>query len=481
MGAEMDLADDGGSRFDAYVEGLVSVIGHRDREGPLRDYCMGLMMPCERKSVEPIAAVTAPARVAAQHQSLLHFIGLGGWSDERVLAKVREMVLPEIERHGAISAWIIDDTSFPKQGRHSVGVARQYSGQLGKQDNCQVAVSLSLANRHASLPVAYQLYLPQEWASDRARRHKAGVPEEIAFKTKPEIALDQLRWAYAAGLPCGVVLLDAGYGNNSELRADITALGATYVAGILSTTTVWAPGARPLPAKTWSGSGRRPKLMRRDDKHRPVSVKALALSLAKRAWRTIEWREGAAEPLRSRFARLRIRAAHRDYWLAEPRQEEWLLIEWPKGETEPTQYWLSTFPHNIAFADLVDTAKLRWRIERDYQELKQEVGLGHFEGRGWRGFHHHATLCIAAYGFLISERAKIPPSANRSSRTFPKSALPSGYRPRGSAAPARTSYPKLDRHYAPASHRRPGQNAAAMSLLRRANRKTITPQKFLTQ
>jgi SRSO17 transposase len=260
------------------------------------------MMPCERKSVEPLAAVTAPARVAAQHQSLLHFVGAGGWSDELVLGKVREMVLPEIERHGAISAWIIDDTSFPKQGRHSVGVARQYCGQLGKQDNCQVAVSLSLANCHASLPVAYRLYLPQEWASDRARRRKAGVPEEVVFKTKPEIALDQLRWACAAGLPRGVALLDAGYGNNSDLRADITALGLTYAAGILSTTTVWAQGARPLPAKPWSGRGRPPKLMRRDDKHRPASVKALALSLPKRAWRTIEWREGAAEPLRSRFA-----------------------------------------------------------------------------------------------------------------------------------------------------------------------------------
>ena len=225
---------------------------------------------------------------------------------------------------------------------------------------------------------------------------QGGGSEEIVFKTKPEIALDQLRWADAAGLPRGVVLLDAGYGNNSDLRADITALGLTYAAGILSTTTVWAPGARPLPAKTWSGRGRRPKLMRRDDKHRPVSVKALALSLPKRAWRTIEWREGAAEPLRSRFARLRVRAAHRDEWRAEPRPEEWLLIEWPKGESEPTKYWLSTLPQNIAFRDLVDAAKLRWRIERDYQELKQEVGLGHFEGRGWRGFHHHATLCIAA-------------------------------------------------------------------------------------
>jgi SRSO17 transposase len=476
----MGLFDDGGSRFDAYIEGLVSVIGHRDREGPLRDYCTGLMMPCERKSVEPLAAVTAPARVAAQHQSLLHFVGAGGWSDELVLGKVREMVLPEIERHGAISAWIIDDTSFPKQGRHSVGVARQYCGQLGKQDNCQVAVSLSLANCHASLPVAYRLYLPQEWASDRARRRKAGVPEEVVFKTKPEIALDQLRWACAAGLPRGVALLDAGYGNNSDLRADITALGLTYAAGILSTTTVWAQGARPLPAKPWSGRGRPPKLMRRDDKHRPASVKALALSLPKRAWRTIEWREGAAEPLRSRFARLRVRAAHRDEWRAEPRPEEWLLIEWPKGEAEPTKYWLSTLPHDIAFADLVDTAKLRWRIERDYQELKQEVGLGHFEGRGWRGFHHHATLCVAAYGFLISERATIPPSASRSAGMFPGLIVPDGYRPRGSAAAARTPRPKLDRHHAPASHRRPRQNAAAMPVLRSARRQTIA-QKFMTQ
>src|SRR6202795_3114766 len=192
----MDLRMDGSElRFSAYVEGLVSVIGHADRAKPLRDYCMGLMLPCERKSVEPMAAITAPARTAAQHQSLLHFVSEGRWSDERVLAKVREMVLPRIEHHGPIEAWIIDDTGFPKQGRHSVGVARQYCGQLGKQDNCQVAVSLSLANRHASLPVAYRLYLPDEWAADAKRLRKAGVPEEIGFKTKPEIALDQIRAA----------------------------------------------------------------------------------------------------------------------------------------------------------------------------------------------------------------------------------------------------------------------------------------------
>jgi SRSO17 transposase len=228
------------------------------------------MLPCERKSVEPMAAVTAPERTAAQHQSLLHFIGNAGWSDEKVLAKVSEMVLPEVERHGPIEAWIIDDTGFPKQGRHSVGVARQYCGQLGKQDNCQVAVSLSVANHHASLPVAYRLYLPKDWAKDRTRRRKAGVPKEISFKTKPEIALEQLRWACEAGLPRGVVLMDAGYGADTDVRANITTLGLSYVAGIMPNTTVWAPGTGPLPPKKWSGQGRPPKLIRRDARHGPM-------------------------------------------------------------------------------------------------------------------------------------------------------------------------------------------------------------------
>jgi SRSO17 transposase len=315
-------------------------------------------------------------------------------------------------------------------------VARQYCGQLGKQDNCQVAVSLSLANHHASLPVAYRLYLPEDWASDSKRRGKTGVPEEISFKTKPEIALEQITAACEAGLARGVVLMDAGYGCNTDLRTSISALGLQYVAGILSNTTVWAPGTGPLPPKKWSGHGRVPKLMRRDRQHQPVSVKDLALGLPKRAWRSIKWREGSAEWLSSRFARVRARAAHHDYMLTEGRPEEWLLVEWPEGEKEPTKYWLSTLPHNIAFRELVDVAKLRWRIERDYQELKQEVGLGHFEGRGWRGFHHHATLCIAAYGFLVSEREMIPPSRPRSSTLFKELAVPDGYRPRGSAIAA---------------------------------------------
>ena len=469
------------SRFSAYVEGLTSVIGHADRAKPLRDYCMGLMMPCERKSVEPMAAITAPERTAAQHQSLLHFVGEGKWSDEKVLAKVRELVLPQIERHGSIEAWIIDDTGFPKKGQHSVGVTRQYCGQLGKQDNCQVAVSLSLANHHASLPVAYRLYLPEDWAKDSGRRRKTGVPEEVSFKTKPEIAIEQITAACAAGLPRGVVLMDAGYGNNSELRADITALGLTYVAGILSTTTVWAPGTGPLPAKKWSGIGRPPTLLRRDGKHQPISVKELALGLPKRAWRVVKWREGSAEWLSSRFARVRVRAARRDFKLTESRPEEWLLIEWPEGEKEPTKYWLSNLPKDIAFRQLVDIAKLRWRIERDYQELKQEVGLGHFEGRGWRGFHHHATLCVAAYGFLVSERETIPPSGPRCATLFKKLAVPDGYRPRGSPAADTAPRPELDRDHAKHIDRRSRQKAVAMPMLRHSNPHALAAEKSMTQ
>ncbi len=416
------LSEGGGSRFERYVEALVSVIGHADRAGPLRDYCAGLMLTSERKSVEPLAALTAPSRVSAQHQSLLHFVNQAPWSDEPVLSKVRELVVPALERHGPIEAWLIDDTGIPKKGRHSVGVGRQYCGQLGKQDNCQVAVSLSLANHHASLPVAYRLYLPQEWAADEVRRRKAGVPDAIDFATKPQIALEQLRWACAAGLPRGVVVMDAGYGNDARLRQGTTALGLSYVAGIQANTLVWLPGSEPRPRRKNNRQGE-PDL---------VTVKELALGLSPAAWQTVTWREGTADHLSSRFARLRVGVSNPHQRDAPP-TEQWLLIEWPRNEAEPTKYWLSTLAHDISFRRLVDCAKLRWRIERDYQELKQEVGLGHYEGRGWRGFHHHAALCIAAYGFLICERQTIPPSGPAIATIVTELALPYGYKPRGAA------------------------------------------------
>ena len=438
------VSEDSESRFARYVEGLTSVIGHADRAAPLRDYCVGLLAAEGRKSVEPMAAVTAPAGVSAQHQKLLHFVADAPWSDERVLAKVREMVVPAIERHGPIGAWIIDDTSYPKQGTHSVGVQHQYCGQLGKQANCQVVVTLSIANHDASLPIAYRLYLPQEWAEDAARRNKAHVPEAIAFKTKPQIALEQIRKACAAGVPRGVVLMDASYGSNSALRTGISALALTYVAGIVSTVKV-----RATPDH--------------DARERRMSVKELALSLPKHAWRTITWREGSADRLRSRFARMRVRTA--PIRRAAGRAEETLLIEWPEGEAEPTKYWLATLDQDISFRHLVDIAKMRWRIERDYQELKQEIGLGHYEGRGWPGFHHHGTLCIAAYGFLISERETIPPSGPRSSRTLTKPAIPSSYRPRGAPDPASASRPQLDRDRPSQPDRRDRPNAATVPML----------------
>jgi SRSO17 transposase len=430
------VSPDAGSevRFQAYINALSEEIGHADRIDPLRRYCTGLLLPGERKSIEPMAARLDPRHVQATHQSLHHFVAKAPWDDAAVLTAVREQVLPALTRHGPITAWILDDTGFPKKGTHSVGVARQYCGQLGKQDNCQVAVSLSLANDGSSLPVAFDLYVPEEWADDPVRRAKAEIPKTLPFRTKPQIALEQIRQALADGLPPGVVLGDAAYGVDTDFRTALTALSLSYVLGVQSTLGVWPPGCGPLPPKPWSGKGRRPTLQRRDDAHQPVSAKDLAFTLPASAWQTVSWREGSqGGELSGRFAAVRVRPSHRDYWRSEPHAEEWLLIEWPDGDKEPGKYWLSTLPATTALVDLVHMAKLRWRIERDYQDLKQELGLDHYEGRGWRGFHHHATLCIAAYGFLVRERSLFPPE-EKFRRQAP--ALPPGWRPRGHSGAA---------------------------------------------
>ncbi|MCU4161385.1 IS701 family transposase, partial [Acidiphilium sp. AL] len=233
------------SRLAAYVEALTASLGHADRAAPFRSYTAGLLLPGARKSVEPMAARVEPGRVQAAHQSLHHFVAKADWSDDALLAAVRTHVLPIIEQRGPIRGWIIDDTGIPKKGTHSVGVARQYCGQLGKQDNCQVAVTLSLAADHASLPVAHRLYLPQPWADDLARRAKAGVPDDVAFQTKPQIALAQIRAAIEAGVPTATVLTDAGYGVDTAFRDGITQLGLAYVVGIQTSTSLWPPGAEP--------------------------------------------------------------------------------------------------------------------------------------------------------------------------------------------------------------------------------------------
>jgi SRSO17 transposase len=440
LGNELEHAD----HFAAYVNELTKVLGHADREKPFRDYCAGLLATEGRRSVEPMAVVTDPGRVSVQHQKLLHLVADSPWSDEKMLAKVREQVVPEMTRRGPIKVWITDDTAFPKKGTHSVGVHHQYCGQLGKQANCQVAVTLSIANHHASLPIAYRLYLPREWADDKARRKKAYVPPSIRFKTKPQIALEQIRAALLASVPPGVVLMDSSYGNNSKLRQDLTGLGLSYVAALQSTTKV-----RPV----------------REDNPKPprVSVEELALNLPKRAWRTVAWREGTNVKLRSRFARVRVRVAPIQ---GEARfDEETLLIEWPKGEATPAKYWLTTVDPDMSLRRLVDLAKMRWRVERDYEDLKQEIGLGHYEGRGWPGFHHHGTLAIAAYGFLISERERIPPSGLHSAAPIEKSPLPSGYRPRGAPDPAAAPHPQLDRHDPSRASRRDCEQTSQMPAL----------------
>jgi len=417
------------------MNGLAEAAGHADRSVPLRSYCTGLLLPGERKSVEPMAARLAPSNVGRMHQSLHHLVADAPWSDEAVLDRVLDFVLPTMLDRGPVVAWVIDDTGFPKKGSHSVGVARQYCGQIGKQDNCRVAVSLSVTTESSSMPVAFRLYLPEVWANDSQRREKAGVPAEVEFRTKPEIALAQIRRARERGIPEGVVLADAGYGIDTGFRTELTKLDLRYVAGIQSTVTVWKPGEGPKPAPAYRGMGRPPRLLQRDAQHQPVSVKDLAQSLPATSWKTVTWRRGVKQKLRSRFAALRVRPAHRDNWRAAPHPEEWLLIEWPRGEAQPTKYWLSTLPAEISLTELVRTAKHRWIIERDYEELKQELGLGHFEGRGWRGFHHHATLCLAAYGFLVAERNRFSPSARVNHLGLPAPDLPPDFRPRGSRSP----------------------------------------------
>jgi SRSO17 transposase len=419
-----DLAE-----FDCYMAYLCEGLGYSTRHQSLLEYCSGLMLPIQRKSVEPLAAHADPLRVPAKHQALHHFVANARWSDRVLLERIRQYVEPHLGlEHGVY--WIIDDTAHPKYGRHSVGVARQYCGRLGKQDNCQVAVSLSLATADGSVPVDYQLYLPQEWASDVKRRREAKVPETVRFATKSQIALQQIRAAKERGVMPGIVLADAGYGRDTALREALDELGLTYAVGVASDVAVWAPGSGPLPTPPCARRGRPPTRLRRGPGHEPVSVKELAVALKRSAWQKVAWREGTNKTLCSRFARVRVRAAHRDYLRTSLREEQWLLIEWPLKEAEPTKYWLSNVPVDISISLLVNTAKMRWRIEQDYHELKQEFGLSHYEGRGWLGFHHHATVCIAAYGFLLAQRLQ---NASKKNSNRPKAAaLPEDYKPRGS-------------------------------------------------
>jgi SRSO17 transposase len=389
-----------------------------------------LLLPGKRKSVEPMAARIDPRRVSALHQSMHHFVANAPWDEREVLAVARDHALAQLERHAPVGAWVVDDTGIPKKGRHSVGVGRQYCGVLGKQENCQVAVSVSLVNRSMSVPSAYRLYLPERWAQDAERREVAGIPAAVGFQPKWRIALDLIDGLLEEDLPPAPVVADAGYGDATAFREGLTTRGFSYAVGIKGDTRVWPPGTGPLPPKAYGGRGRPPTLVRRKASHQPMPARTLAGVVSSRTWRTIRWREGTRGSMRSRFTALRVRPAHRDERRTAPRPIEWLLVEWPRDQAEPTKYWLSTVPEDVELDELVHLAKIRWRIERDYQELKDELGLDHYEGRGWRGFHHHGVLCIAALCFLAAERGRLsPPQPLAFLRAAP---LPEGFAPRGS-------------------------------------------------
>lgn len=422
--------DDREFRFHDYLSRLATKIGHMDRHEPLRAYLMGLCLPGERKSIEPMAARIDPYHVRALHQSMHHFVANAPWKDNDILREARNQVLEQMERHGSIAAWIVDDTGIPKKGTHSVGVAKQYCGRLGKRDNCQVSVSLTVANEAVSIPVAYRLYLPKTWAENIISRRYSGVPKKIVFMTKWKIALEQIKWLKIEGVQEAPIISDIGYGNVTDFRDQLTDLTTPYVLEIRNDTSLWPLGKGPLKPAKFSGSGRYPCRLRRDKDHRPITALTLAKQLPMSAWKDQTWREGTKGIMRSRFAVVRVRSAHRDFKRREPRSEEWLLIEWPRGEKNPLKFWLSTMPSDTSLEQLVRLAKIRWRIERDYLEMKSEFGLGHYEGRSWRGFHHHASLCIAAYSFMAAERAHFsPPEPMSFLKAVP---LPHGFKPRGS-------------------------------------------------
>lgn len=392
--------------LDGFLETMFAGLGRAERRAALRGYVTGLLLDGERKSIEPMAArlVDSPEEIEAMRQRLQQCVVVADWCDEELLRRMAVLIERELP---GLEAFVVDDTGFPKKGKHSAGVARQYSGTLGRIDNCQVAVSLHLAGEENSVCIRLRLYLPEGWAADAVRRMEARIPEQVPFQKKWEIAISQLDDAIAWGLRKRIVLADAGYGDISEFRAALSARSLEYVTALSGAQTVWPPQSRPvLPSRR--GEPGRPNTRWVDEKNPPVAITKFAETMK---YRRVAWREGAQGWQASRFAAIRLRLAINRFHGAPPSELLWLIAEWPTHAAAPTKYWVSTLPENTPLRTLVRLAKLRWRVERDYQEMKQEVGLDHYEGRTWRGFHHHGTLCAVAHAFLALRRALFPPEA----------------------------------------------------------------------
>lgn len=388
------LTDAGEARLETFLDDVGALLRDKRRKASFATYALGLLGEGDRKSVEPIAAraVGGAAHVDAAHQRLLHFLTDSVWDDRAVRHVAARYALKFLTAEQPIEASVIDDTGFLKQGRHSVGVQRQYTGSAGKVANCQVGVSLSLATRSDHLPIDFELYLPTGWTDDAARRREARIPDEVVFKTKPELALEMLTRAHHDGLPLGVVLADAGYGGSSEFRLGLHRLGLPYSVGVASTSKVFEVH----------------EVVNRGG--HAIDLRKLASKLdAKGKFQRFTWRTGSRGELSARFAMRRVTPCAEQHHEPDERSTVWLLIEWRDGEVDPANYYFSSLPPDTSLEALVRITTQRWRTERAYEDLKGELGLDHFEGRRFRGWHHHISVVLCCYAFAVAERHRIFP------------------------------------------------------------------------
>jgi SRSO17 transposase len=392
-------------RLKRYFDHIGDLLGNEKRRESFAIYAMGLLGEGARKSFEPIAcrACPDPKRADAAHQRLQHFATDSPWSDRDVRQGAAKYALEAMTEREPVEVWITDDTGFLKQGTHSVGVQRQYTGSAGKITNCQIGVSLSIATRTEHLPIDFELYLPKSWTDDPDRMREARVPQGIDFQTKPELALGMIRRAVADGIPKGVVLGDSGYGSSKAFRRGVRDLDLHYAVGVDPKTSVIA-------------------MSRNDRVQGPaLSVRDIAFMIRDRnGFRRCTWRKGTKEDLTARFALRRVVIAEEGTLSPDEREPLWLLIEWRDGEDEPANYFLSSLSSRINKKQLIRIVMQRWRTERVYEDLKDELGLDHFEGRRFRGWHHHISVALSCFAFIVAERVRrFSPSAGRSPEAVP--------------------------------------------------------------
>jgi SRSO17 transposase len=387
-----------------FLDYITGNMGRPERRRAMALYLTGLLLDGERKSIEPMAArlVENASETEAMRQRLQQCVTVSAWAD----AEVRRRLALRFEKLLRPDVYIVDDTGFLKKGKYSVGVARQYSGTAGRTENCQVAPSLHVAGDTASGCIGMRVYLPEQWASDIARRRSVGVPDDVVFKRKWELGIDLLDDALAWGLPPRVLLADAAYGDSTEFRDALVARKCPYVVGIAGTHLAWPPGSKPRPPKRKHAVGPAPTRFR-DGNRKPRAIAELGKDLKHRGYSVPDAKGGMKQGF---FAFARVRLAERHTKGRPPSEEVWLISEWRPAKKE-YRYYVSSLPASTSKHELVRLIKLRWRVERDYQDAKAEVGLDHFEGRTWTGFHHHATLCAAAHGFLAIQRQVFPPKA----------------------------------------------------------------------